>query len=69
MLLSLKLILSYYSLLLTRGQVRRYTKGMENIIQMAITMTEVDTGITLSSVERQEMVQRIKARVEGINQD
>lgn len=69
MLLSLKLILSYYILLLTRGQVRRYTKGMENIIQMAITMTEVDTGITLSSVERQEMVQRIKARVEGINQD
>jgi len=42
---------------------------MENIIQMAITMTEVDTGITLSSVERQEMVQRIKARVEDINQD
>ena len=42
---------------------------MENIIQMAITMTEVDTGISLSSVERQEMVQRIKARVEGINQD
>jgi hypothetical protein len=42
---------------------------MENIIQMAITMTELDTGISLSSVERQEMVQRIKARVEGINQD
>ena len=42
---------------------------MENIIQMAITMTEMDTGITLSSVERQEMIQRIKARVEDINQD
>lgn len=42
---------------------------MENIIQMAITMTEMDTGITLSSVDRQEMIQRIKARVEGINQD
>ena len=42
---------------------------MENIIQMAITMTEKDTGITLSSVDRQEMIQRIKARVEGINQD
>ena len=69
MLLSLKLIPSYYILLLTRGQVRRYTKGMENIIQMAITMTEMDTGITLSSVERQEMIQRIKARVEDINQD
>jgi len=42
---------------------------MENIIQMAITMTEMDTGITLSSVDRQEMIQRIKARLEGINQD
>ena len=42
---------------------------MENIIQMAITMTEIDTGITLSSVDRQELIQRIKARVEGINQD
>jgi len=42
---------------------------VENIIQMAITMTEMDTGITLSSIERQEMAKRIKAKVEDINQD
>jgi hypothetical protein len=42
---------------------------MENLIQLAITMTEMDTGITLSSVERQEMIQRIKAKAEDINQD
>ena len=69
MLLSLKLIYSYYSLLLTIGQLRRYTRRVENIIQMAITMTEMDTGITLSSIERQEMAKRIKAKVEDINQD
>lgn len=55
--------------MLTNRQGRQYTKVMENIIQMAITMTEMDTGITLSSVERQEMVQKIMAKVEGINQD
>ena len=69
MLLSLKLIYPYYSLLLTIGQLRRYTRRVENIIQMAITMTEMDTGITLSSIERQEMAKRIKAKVEDINQD
>jgi hypothetical protein len=42
---------------------------MENIIQLAITMTEMDTDITLSSVERQEMIQRIKAKIEDINQN
>jgi hypothetical protein len=42
---------------------------MENIIQLAITMTEMDTDTTLSSVERQEMIQRIKAKIEGINQN
>ena len=69
MLLSLKLIYSYYSLLLTIEQLRRYTRRVENIIQMAITMTEMDTGTTLSSIERQEMAKRIKAKVEDINQD
>ena len=69
MLLSLKLIYPYYSLLLTIGQLRRYTRRVENIIQMAITMTEMDTGTTLSSIERQEMAKRIKAKVEDINQD
>jgi hypothetical protein len=42
---------------------------MEDLVQLAITMTEMDTGITLSLRERQEMVKRIKAKVEGINQD
>jgi len=67
MLFNLKLIEYYYSLLLTRRQVRRYTKKMENIIQMAITMTEIDTGINLSIQEREDMVKRIIAKVEGIN--
>ena len=40
---------------------------MEDIIHLAITMTEMDTGIELSSDEREEMVNRIKARVEDIN--
>jgi len=40
---------------------------MEDIIHLAITMTEMDTGIELSPDEREEMVSRIKARVEGIN--
>jgi hypothetical protein len=40
---------------------------VEDIIQLAITMTEMDTGIELSLDEREEMVSRIKARVEDIN--
>jgi hypothetical protein len=40
---------------------------MEDIIHLAITMTEMDTGIELSLDEREEMVSRIKARVEDIN--
>ena len=40
---------------------------MEDIIHLAITMTEMDTGIELSLDEREEMVNRIKARVEDIN--
>ena len=40
---------------------------MEDIIQLAITMTEMDTGIELSAVERENMVNRIKAKVEGFN--
>jgi hypothetical protein len=38
---------------------------MEDIIQLAITMTEMDTGIELSTDEREEMVSRIKAKVEN----
>jgi hypothetical protein len=40
---------------------------MEDIIHLAITMTEMDTGIELSLDEREEMVSKIKARVEDIN--
>ena len=40
---------------------------MEDIIQLAITMTEMDTGLTLSPQERQDMVDRIMAKVEGLN--
>jgi hypothetical protein len=41
---------------------------MENLVQLAITMTEMDTGINLSLQERENMVKRIMARVEGTNQ-
>jgi hypothetical protein len=41
---------------------------MEDLIQLAITMTEMDTGITLSLQERQEMVKTIMAKVEDTNQ-
>jgi len=40
---------------------------MEDLIQLAITMTEMDTGIELSPDEREEMVSKIKTRVEDIN--
>ena len=40
---------------------------MEDIIQLAITMTEMDTGLTLSPQERQDMVDRIMAKVEDYN--
>jgi hypothetical protein len=41
---------------------------MEDIVQLAITMTEMDTGLTLSPQERQDMVDRIVAKIEGSNQ-
>ena len=40
---------------------------MEDIVQLAITMTEMDTGIELSAVEREDMIKRIRAKVEGLN--
>lgn len=36
---------------------------MENLVQLAITMTEMDTGINLSPQERDAMVKRILAKV------
>jgi hypothetical protein len=40
---------------------------MEDIIQLAITMTEMDTGIELSPQERQEMLLSILAKIEDTN--
>ena len=31
----------------------------EDIVQMAVTMTEMDTGVSLNTVEKQEMIDRI----------
>lgn len=36
---------------------------MEDIVQLAISMTEIDTGITLSSQERDDMIKRIMEKV------
>ena len=41
---------------------------MEDIVQLAITMTEMDTGMQLTLEEREAMKQRILARIEDINQ-
>jgi hypothetical protein len=38
---------------------------MEDIVQLAITMTEMDTGLELSLTEREAMKQRILARLEN----
>ena len=39
---------------------------MEDIVQLAITMTEMDTGMDLSALERQEMTNRILFQIKGI---
>ena len=41
---------------------------MEDIVQLAITMTEMDTGMQLTLEEREAMKQRILARIEDMNQ-
>ena len=43
-----------------------YTEEMEDIVQLAITMTEIDTGMELSALERQEMTNRILFQIKGI---
>jgi hypothetical protein len=40
---------------------------MEDIIHLAISMTEIDTGINLDLEEREAMRQKILARIEEIN--
>ena len=39
----------------------------KDIVDLAISMTEIDTMIELSPQEREEMKQRILARLEDIN--
>ena len=41
---------------------------MKDIIDLAISMTEIDTGMQLPLEERNAMKQRILARLENINQ-
>jgi hypothetical protein len=36
---------------------------MEDLVQLAITMTEMDTGINLSPQEREDLVKRIMLKV------
>jgi hypothetical protein len=36
----------------------------EDIVQMAVTMTEMDNGVSLNPAERQAMVNRILGKVE-----
>lgn len=39
----------------------------EDLIDLAISMVEIDTGVELSLEEREAMKQRIKTRIEDIN--
>jgi hypothetical protein len=39
----------------------------KDIIDLAISMTEIDTGIELSLEEREAMAQSILAKIEDIN--
>ncbi len=41
---------------------------MKDIVDLAISMTEIDTGMLVPLEEREAMKQRILARLEGINQ-
>ena len=38
-----------------------------DIVDLAISMTEIDTGMKLSLVEREAMVERILVRLKNIN--
>ena len=38
----------------------------EHIIDLAISMTEIDTGIELSTEERKAMVDRIFLKIKGL---
>ena len=40
---------------------------MKDLVDLAISMTEIDTGIKLSLKEREEMTKRILSKLKGIN--
>ena len=40
---------------------------MKDIVDLAISMTEMDTGLELSLVEREAMVERILVRLKNID--
>ena len=40
----------------------------KDLVDLAISMTEIDTGMQLPLKEREEMKQRILARLENTNQ-
>ena len=40
----------------------------KDIVDLAISMTEIDTGLELSLAEREAMKNRILARLDNINQ-
>ena len=42
-----------------------YTEEMEDIVQLAITMTEMDTGLELSLAEREAMAERILEKLKN----
>ena len=41
----------------------------KDIIDLAISMTEIDTGIELTLKERKEMAKRISTKLKGFNYD
>ena len=41
---------------------------MEDIVDLAISMAEIDTGMQLPLREREAMKQRIMARIENLNE-
>ena len=46
---------------------KQKTSISKDLVDLAISMTEIDTGIELSPQEREEMKQRILAKVEDAN--
>jgi hypothetical protein len=49
------------------AKIMDITKINKDLVDLAISITEIDTGITLSLQERQDMVERILAKIEDAN--